>query len=168
MVQAVNDSLTIANELRPVLLWLSRHLRRESHELGLTAGQVTILSTIQDRPGITAQELATRQQISAPAMSGQLARLEETGLVTRERGHDRRRMRVTVTAEGRRVLRTVRKRRNAWLAERLERLEPRERAAVQAAIGPLARLLEVAADAGSTKSAKGGGAGLAGAGARTR
>ena len=143
MVQTVNDSLTIANELRPVLLWLSRHLRRESHELGLTAGQVTLLSTIQDRPGITAQELAVQQQISAPAMSGQLARLEEAGLVVRERGDDRRRMRLTVTSEGRRVLRTVRKRRNAWLAERLERLEPRERAAVQAAIGPLARLLEV-------------------------
>ena len=144
MVQTVNDSLTIANELRPVLLWLSRHLRRESHELGLTAGQVTLLSTIEARPGITAQELATQQQISAPAMSGQLARLEQAALVARERGDDRRRMRLSVTTEGKRVLRTVRKRRNAWLAERLERLEPRERAAIEAAIGPLARLLEVA------------------------
>jgi DNA-binding MarR family transcriptional regulator len=145
MVQQVNDSLTVANELRPVLIWLSRHLRRESHELGLRAGEVTLLNAIKDRPGITAQELAKRDGISAAAMSGQLARLEEAGLVSRVRDEDRRRMKVTVTAEGRRVVRTVRKRRTAWLAERLELLEPRERAAIEAAIGPLARLLEVVA-----------------------
>jgi YD repeat-containing protein len=145
MVQQVNDSLTVANELRPVLIWLSRHLRRESHELGLRAGEVTLLNAIKDRPGITAQELAKRDGISAAAMSGQLARLEEAGLVARVRDEDRRRMKVTVTAEGRRVVRTVRKRRTAWLAERLELLEPRERAAIEAAIGPLARLLEVVA-----------------------
>src|ERR1700689_1268275 len=120
MVQAVNDSLTLANELRPVVLWLSRHLRRESHELGLRAGQVTLLDAIKNHPGITAQELAERDGISAAAMSGQLARLEEAGLVTRVRGDDRRRMKLAVTPEARRVLRTVRKKRTAWLAERLE------------------------------------------------
>jgi hypothetical protein len=54
-------------------------------------------------------------------------------------------MNLAVTPEARRVLRTVRKRRNVWLAERLELLEAREREAIEAAIGPLARLLEVAA-----------------------
>jgi DNA-binding MarR family transcriptional regulator len=145
MVQQINDSLTVANELRPVVLWLSRHLRRESHELGLRAGQVTLLDAIKNHPGITARELAERDGISAAAMSGQLARLEEAGLVTRSRGADRRQMKLGITAEARRVLRTVRKRRNVWLAERLELLEPREREAIETAIGPLARLLEVAA-----------------------
>jgi DNA-binding MarR family transcriptional regulator len=145
MVYQVNDSLTVANELRPVVLWLSRHLRRESHELGLRAGQVTLLDAIKNHPGITARELAERDGISPAAMSGQLARLEEAGLVTRSRGTDRRQMNLAVTPEARRVLRTVRKRRNVWLAERLELLEAREREAIEAAIGPLARLLEVAA-----------------------
>jgi DNA-binding MarR family transcriptional regulator len=143
MVQTVNDSLTTANELRPVLLWLSRHLRRESHALGVSANQVSLLGAIRERPGITAQELAEREQISAPGMSGHLARLEEAGLVSRERAVDRRRMELKLTSQGERVLRSVRKKRTAWLAERLERLEPRERAAIEAAIGPLARLLEV-------------------------
>jgi DNA-binding MarR family transcriptional regulator len=144
MVQLVNDSLTIANELRPVLLRIARRLRRESHELGLTAGQVTVLSTIEDRPGISAQELADRQHVSAAAMSVQLAHLERSGLVARERGDDdRRRVRLTLTAEARRVLRTVRKRRNTWIASRLELLEAQDRAAIEAAIGPLARLLDL-------------------------
>jgi DNA-binding MarR family transcriptional regulator len=144
MVQVVNDSLTTANELRPVLLWLARHLRRESHAFGVSASQVSLLSAIHSRPGITAQELAEREQMSAPAMSGHLARLEAAELVTRERAADRRRMELYLTEQGERVLRSVRKKRTAWLAERLEKLTPRERSAIDAAIGPLARLLEVA------------------------
>jgi DNA-binding MarR family transcriptional regulator len=77
-------------------------------------------------------------------MSGHLARLEQAELVERRRPTlDRRRMELHLTPQAESVLRSVRKKRNVWLAERLERLEPRERAAIEAAIGPLARLLEV-------------------------
>ena len=47
---------------------------------------------------------------------------------------------LTDEAEG--VLRSVRSRRTAWLAERLERLDPDELAAIDAALDPLSRLLE--------------------------
>jgi DNA-binding MarR family transcriptional regulator len=127
-----------------VLLRLARQLRRESHALGVSAGQVSLLAAVQERPGITARELAEREQISPPAVSGHLARLEAADLVARERGLDRRRMELHLTPRGERVLRSVRKKRTAWLAERLARLSPRERAAIEAAIGPLARLLEMA------------------------
>ena len=40
------------------------------------------------------------------------------------------------------MLRSVRRRRTAWLAERLEGLSPAEQRAVAEAIEPLARLLE--------------------------
>jgi mRNA-degrading endonuclease toxin of MazEF toxin-antitoxin module len=40
------------------------------------------------------------------------------------------------------VLRRVRSLRTAWLASRLGRLDPGELEAVEAAIGPLARLLD--------------------------
>jgi DNA-binding MarR family transcriptional regulator len=142
MVQVVTDSLSLANELRPVLLRLSRRVRRESHELGVTAGQVTLLSVIEQRPGITARELAVREGVSAPGMSASLDRLEAADLIVRTRASDRRRVGITVSREGARVLRTVRKKRTAWMAERLERLSDEERAAVEAAIAPLARLLE--------------------------
>lgn len=142
MVNVLTDSLELANELRPVLLRLSRLVRRESHELGVTGGQVSLLAAIETRPGITARELADRERVSAPGISAQLDRLEEAGLIARTRAADRRRVSLTLTAEGARVVKSVRKRRNAWLAERLEGLSAADRAAVEAAIGPLGRLLD--------------------------
>ena len=48
---------------------------------------------------------------------------------------------LTVTPAGERVLRSVRSRRTAWLAERLKGLDEDELAAVDRAIQPLAALL---------------------------
>ena len=145
MVQVLNDSLALANDLRPVLLRLARLVRRESHALGVTGGQVSLLGAIKDQPGITATELSEREQISAPGMSAHLDRLEKAGLIRRDRDADRRRVRVLLTSEGSRVLRSVRKKRTVWLAERLERLPAADQAAIAAAIGALERLLEVEA-----------------------
>ena len=142
MVQVLNDSLSLATELRPVLLRLARLVRRESAELGVTAGQASMLSAIDARPGITGRELADFERISAPGMSAHLDRLEAAGLVVRTRAADRRRVGLTLSPEGKRVLRAVRSRRTAWLAARLEHLSEGERAAIEAAIEPLARLLE--------------------------
>jgi DNA-binding MarR family transcriptional regulator len=142
MVLPINDQMEATSRLRTVILRLARELRREIHSLGVTGGQVTILNAIHREPGITASALAESERISPPAMSGHLVRLENAGLIARTRGADRRRMGLTVTAEGERVLRSVRKRRAAWLAARLNRLTADERAAVEAALEPLEKLLE--------------------------
>ncbi len=76
-------------------------------------------------------------------MSGYVDRLERAGLVRRTPDpDDRRRHGLSVTAEGERVLRSVRSRRTAWLASRLERLSPAELEALDAAVEPLLGLLE--------------------------
>ena len=142
MVRVVNDPMTLANRLRPVILRLGRELRREIHSLGVSGGQVSLLISIKQQPGITAAELAERERVSAPGMSGQLVRLEAAGLIERVRAADRRRIGLFLTDEGERVLRSVRKRRTAWLVERLERLEPEERERVDAAMDALERLLD--------------------------
>ncbi len=142
MIQVVNDSLELANELRPVLLRLARLLRRESHAFGVTAGQVSLLAAISDRPGITGRELADHEGMTPPGMSASLDRLEAADLIVRTRAVDRRRVGITLSPEGTRVLRSVRKKRTAWLAERLEGLSDDERGAIEAAVEPLARLLE--------------------------
>ena len=135
--------LALANRLRPLLLQLNRQLRRELAPLGITAGQATLLHAIRSNPGIGVRDLAAREGMSAPAMSAHVDRLETAGLVTRARGGaDRRRVQLELTEEGLRVLRAARRRRTAWLARRLDRLTPEELAALEAAVGPLARLLE--------------------------
>jgi len=140
MVHAVNDPLAIANELRPVLLRIIRHLRRETQALGITGGQVSLLAAIDLHPGLTAGELATREGISAPGMSGHLAKLEGARMIHRSRGADRRRVGLFLTPEGSAVLQTARTRRTAWLAEGLEKLSPDDRALIAAAVGALDRL----------------------------
>jgi DNA-binding MarR family transcriptional regulator len=142
MVQITNDSLELANELRPLLLRLARLVGRESHALGVTGGQVSLLAAIEEHPGVSARELADRERISAPGMSAHLDRLEAAALIERARASDRRRVGLTLAPEGVRVLRSVRRRRNVWLAERLARLTAADRAVLAAAIGPLERLIE--------------------------
>jgi len=142
MIRVVNDPMTIAGRLRPVLLRLARELRREIHSLGVTGGQVSLLSAIEDAPGITASELAEQERVSAPAMSGHLVRLESAKLIRRTRASDRRRIGLTLTDEGRKVLSSVRRKRTAWLVTRLERLEPEERERLEGSIDALEKLLD--------------------------
>jgi DNA-binding MarR family transcriptional regulator len=141
MIRVVNDPMTTANRLRPVLLRLARELRREIHSLGVTGGQVSLLSAIKHNPGITASELAERERVSAPGMSGHLVRLETAKLIERTRASDRRRVGIFLTPEGDKVLKSVRKRRTAWLVERLELLDPDELEAIEGSIDALERLL---------------------------
>src|SRR5262249_62007805 len=102
------DPVTVSNRLRPVLLKLNRHLRREIHSLGVTGGQASLLFTIQRRPGIGVRELAELERMSAPGMSKYVGRLEEAGLIAREHSQeDRRRIGLHVSPAGERVLRSV-------------------------------------------------------------
>ena len=140
------DPVAVANRLRPVLFKLNRALRRELHSLGVTGGQVSLLVQISKQRGIGIRELATREGMSAPGMSKYVARLERDALVERGAvGGDRRRIGLSLTEAGERVLRSVRSRRTAWLAARLRELEPAEIDAIDAAIEPLTRLLDVEA-----------------------
>jgi DNA-binding MarR family transcriptional regulator len=136
------DATTLANELRPVLLRLARELRKETEQLGVTSRQVTLLWLIRLNPGMSLSELAAEEGISGPALSGHVDRLEKAGLLARVRdAGDRRRVGLTLTVEGEKLLRSVRARRTTWLAERLRGLDDDELAAVQRAIEPLGRLL---------------------------
>jgi DNA-binding MarR family transcriptional regulator len=137
------EPLAVANRLRPALLKLARELRRESHALGVTGGQVSLLFQIQRHRGIGVRDLAALERMSPASMSGYVERLERAGLLQKlQDPNDRRRQGLFLTDEGDRVLRSVKSRRTAWLAARLEQLEPDELEAVDAAVEPLLRLLE--------------------------
>src|SRR6266581_4486839 len=137
------DPISVANRLRPVLLKLNRELRREIHSLGVTGGQVSLLIQVQKSPGVGVRELATRERMSVPGMSKYAARLESAGLIRKSELADQRRVGLELTDEGERVLLSVKRRRTAWLADRLRGLEPDELDAVDAAVEPLLTLLEV-------------------------
>ena len=143
MAIAVVDSVALANRLRPVVLQLNRYLRREAHAEGVTGGQAALLAQIRAYPELGVRDLAAREGVSAPSMTRYLDRMEKGGLIVRKRSpDDARRIRPALTPKGARVLRSIRRRRTAWLAERLEGLSEAELAAVDRAIEPLLRLVE--------------------------
>jgi DNA-binding MarR family transcriptional regulator len=136
------DTLAVAESLRPVLLRIGRELRRETRAVGVSPEQVSLLVAIKYSPGIGVGELAAQEHVSAPAMSNHVDRLERDGLAIRTPSpNDKRRVGLTLTAEGQRMLRRVRSRRTAWLVSRLGKLGPDELAAIEAAVEPLSQLL---------------------------
>ena len=140
-----NDAVGLANELRPLVLQLARHLRRELGPLGITGGQAALLHAIRTNRGIGVRGLAEREGVSPPRVTAAVTRLEAMGLVARTRSsNDRRRVELEVTEEGLRVLRSARSRRTAWLAQRIRTLGEGDARALADGLSPLRRLLESA------------------------
>jgi DNA-binding MarR family transcriptional regulator len=133
----------LAEQLRPVVMRLSRELRREVRSLGVTAGQVSLLFAIDRQPGVGVRELAAQEHVSPAAMSRHVRGLVERGLIKREGDPtDGRRQSLHVTDEGKRIIRRVKSRRTEWLAERLRMLPEEDLEAIRNSISPLWRLLD--------------------------
>ena len=140
------DSTAVANRLRPALLRLSRELRREIHSLGVTGGQVSLLDQIQQDPGHRrARARRARANVAAPGCPSTSRGSSRPGSSTATALADRRRVGLELTGEGARVVASVKRRRTAWLAARLRGLPPDELEAIDAAVAPLLKLLEVEA-----------------------
>lgn len=137
------EALDVAHRLRPVLMHINRHLRREAQSQGMSAGQISMLAVIEMHRGIGVGDLAAREGMSPPSMSSHIDRLEAAGYVSRVRegGGDRRRVGLEVTPAGAKLLRAVRRRRTDWLAARLEQLRPDEFSRVADAVDALAGLV---------------------------
>ncbi|HEY1751269.1 MAG TPA: MarR family transcriptional regulator [Caulobacteraceae bacterium] len=138
------DILPLADALRPALLRVSRALRREAQRAGASALDAQLLGAVKKNAGIGVSALADREQMTRASMSSHVKRLEQAGWIARAEGAagDRRRVGLTLTAKGAKALEAIRRRRNDWLAARLARLGPEERAVLAAAAEPLARLAE--------------------------
>ena len=136
------DVNELADAMRPVLLRLGRRLRREADKLGLSAVDAALLQMVANHDGIGVSELADKERTSRPTMSSHVKRLEAEGWVVRQapQADDRRRVGLTITPAGLKALDAVRRRRNDWLADRLQRLTPEQREQIAEAIAPLAQI----------------------------
>src|SRR5690242_14577231 len=132
----------LAHRLRPVLTRLARRMRQEaSGDLSPTQGAA--LATIDCHGPLTPSELAARERIQRPTATRVLARLEDAGLIERTADPaDRRSSLVATTPSGRDTLSAVRERKDAFLAQRLDRLSPVELATLERAATILERVLD--------------------------
>lgn len=132
----------LAAELRPVILRLGRRLRQMQDEsVELTASQSSVMGVLLRRGDLTMGELALEEQVRPPTITRVVKGLEERGLLLRTPApQDGRQSRVGLTAAGRDVLETNRRRRNEWLTERLSELDADERELLRRVLGVLEKM----------------------------
>src|ERR1700744_6714962 len=103
--------------------------------------QLAALAALERHDSMTPGELAEHEKVQPPSMTRVIAVLEERGLVRREpHATDRRQVILTVTGDGRDLVQRVRRRREAWLAQRLQELSPDDRQILRAAAPILAKI----------------------------
>src|SRR5580658_3873613 len=132
----------LAPRLRSAVTRLNRRLR--ANALGsVSPAQGSALAMIERLGAPALNELAAAEQVRPPTMTRIVDALESEGLAERTVDDtDRRCQRVTLTAAGRRELATIRRRKTAFLEERLAQLTGAERDAVARALVILERLAE--------------------------
>jgi DNA-binding MarR family transcriptional regulator len=123
---------------------MARRLRQESDTGGETSPTLTAaLATVEREGPLTPSALAQHERIRRPTATRVVARLEAAGLVTRTADpSDGRVSHVSVTTEGRALLRRIRSRKNQYLARRVGELTPDEQRTLADAAAILERLLE--------------------------
>lgn len=132
----------LASRLRLAITRTARRLRQDSAP-GLSPTQAAALATIERSGPLTPSELARIERVQRPTISRVTARLGQAGLIERVPDElDGRGARLRLTPEGGRTLRELRSRKTAYLAERLERLDPEEQAILAQASEVLERMLE--------------------------
>jgi DNA-binding MarR family transcriptional regulator len=140
-VPSAVDRSTDAERLRHGVNRLARLLRQQDDgDLGATS--TAALATVRKRGPITLGELATAEQVSPPTMTKVVEKLEGRGFVSRVVDpNDRRVARVSITTAGSRFLDRSRARRTAWLAGRLDEIDPQHVAQLAHAIELLEALI---------------------------
>jgi DNA-binding MarR family transcriptional regulator len=133
----------LASALRISVARLSRRLRSErdpENEL-LPVGQLSVLGALNRFGEHTVGELAALERVQPPSMTRTVNCLEEGGYVVRRKHEsDGRQVVVALSEQGKETLANDRRRRDAWLAQRLRELTPDERAVLRQAAPIIERL----------------------------
>jgi DNA-binding MarR family transcriptional regulator len=127
-----------AARLRRSVTRLNRRLRQNSLA-DVSPAQASMLATIEKLIRPTLGDLAKAEQIQPPSVTRLVQSLVDASLCTRTVDeYDRRAQRVELTAQGRKELQSIRRKKTVWLSSRLEELTAGE----QKKAAELATMLE--------------------------
>src|SRR5436309_7538867 len=131
----------LAGSLRDAVGRLSRRMRAERVATDLSLGQLAALRTLERHGPMTASELAAHEKVQPPSMTRIIGALETHGYLSRTPDPiDRRQVVVAASSSGRAVLAEDRRRKDAWLSQRLRALNPDDIAVLAAAVPVLEKL----------------------------
>jgi DNA-binding MarR family transcriptional regulator len=145
-MQTIPELPEVQEDLAPRLRWaITRMARRLRQEAGTDLGpsQTAALATIERHGPLSPSELAMRERIQRPTATRIVHHLEVAGLLERIRDPDDGRASIlSVTPEGRQLLRRLRARKTAYLAKRLDGLAAEDRRTLERAAELLEGMLE--------------------------
>ena len=135
----------LATDLRTVTARLIKKLRKESatgQQLSLTERSTLVL--LQQQKELLPSELAAMEKITNQSMSQILSHLLDLGYISRKASEtDKRKVIISLTAEGEKTLTRVRAERDEWLLKAIrETCSEEDVEALQRAIAPLTRLVD--------------------------
>ena len=133
------DLITMANDIRLACMRISRRVRFES-DRELPPHQFSVLARLEDAPH-TNSELADIERVSAPSMKRTTGCLVDKGYISRaDDPLDGRQVILSLTPEGRKAVRRIRRHRDEWMLDRFANLTEGEVALLQQASAVLAKV----------------------------
>ena len=133
----------LGHQLRHTILRLARRVRAERADDAMSDGKLSVLFILANEGAQTLGSLSDHERVTPPSMNRTINALVEAGLVTRVAdATDGRKVAIDVTDAGRRLVKETRRRRDAWVASRLNTLSADERATLDAAETILRRLAD--------------------------
>lgn len=122
---AAPDYIEVADRLHSAAIHLLRHAAQPDVLSGQGPARLSALSVLVFGGPKTLGDLAAAERVKPPTMSRIVSGLKRTGLAKIQKdGKDARRIRITVTPRGERVLQEARRRRIQALSEVVARLGP--------------------------------------------
>lgn len=129
-----------AGRLRLAMAELNRRLRKDWPD-DVTPSRLSALATIAGGEPLAVSELAKRMAVSTPTASHIVDALNKLGYIDRlPDPHDRRICRLTTSEAGDELLEELSRRTTGLLADRIHKLSPDQRIALEAALPALEAL----------------------------
>lgn len=137
------SAIDIADQLHSAAIHLLRRVRIRDRESGIGPAQLSALSVLVFGGPWSLGELADAEQVRPPTMSRIVAGLQRGRLIRRQATEDGRRVRLTATAKGTKILWEGRKRRVEMLAKAIASIAENKRQELRKAITLLQQVIRI-------------------------
>ena len=131
---AGQSTVELSHEFRLANGRLARRLRQEKADNELGSGQFSALGVLHLHGPLTLTELSEFERVTPPSMTRTVKCLVDAGLVTRtDSTLDGRKVVLSTTEAASEIMTETRKRRDAWLEQRVAQLSPEQHRILAAA-----------------------------------
>ena len=141
----METSQLIAAQLRPLITRLVRKLRKLSPANNLLSqSERSVMVLLEQNGEMLSGELAVMEKITPQSMGQLLNHLTELDLISKTvSGTDKRKIIISLSDSGRKMIQQVRNERDEWLSKAIEQVcTEKEQKILLEAIGPLTKLVD--------------------------